>query len=72
MTQIFTENIVSQLKIVENVQKSAVETNSNLTMGNENITEVCKNERNAKFIEFFHILILFHLELVRFEQKKFD
>lgn len=40
LTQIFAENIVSQLSTIETIHKSAVETNSNLTLGNENIKEV--------------------------------
>ena len=40
LTQIFAENIVSQLTQVDSIHKSAIETNSNLTLGNENIKEV--------------------------------
>jgi syntaxin 18 len=58
LTQIFTENIVSQLKIAENVQKLAVETNSNLTSGNQNITEAMKKNAALRLWVLFIIVVL--------------
>ncbi len=40
LTQIFAENIVAQVSTVERIQKTALDANSNLSIGNENIKEV--------------------------------
>ena len=40
LTQIFAENIVSQVSNVERIQNATVDVNSNLAIGNESIKEV--------------------------------
>jgi syntaxin 18 len=58
LTQIFTENIVSQLATVDSVHKSAIETNSNLTLGNESIKEAMKKNAALRLWILFIIVVL--------------
>lgn len=58
LTQIFAENIVSQLSSIETIHKSAVETNSNLTTGNENIKEAMKKNAALRLWILFIIVVL--------------
>lgn len=58
LTQIFAENIVSQLSTVDRIQKAALDVNSNLTTGNENIKEAMKKNAAMRLWILFIILVL--------------
>lgn len=58
LTQIFAENIVSQFSTANSIHKSAVETNTNITTGNEDIKEAMKKNAALRLWILFIIVVL--------------
>jgi len=58
LTQIFAENIVSQLSTAGSIHKSAVEANTNIIAGNEDIKEAMKKNAALRLWILFIIVVL--------------